>query len=201
MDYGRKMTQQEEILLYLTENGSITRLQAANELFIFELSSRMGELRKKGYKIASEWQRRINTYGRTVRFKKYWLEENNMETTMVTTEKFAEAVERMFEISNENPSVWINSQGWDTLSEIMEKVASWIKERKEVPFAEYAQHVVDLFNETSADNWGDKWGDPFISKRANILIAIINKLLLGDTAAITEAQKDGFKSLVKEENE
>lgn len=75
MEYGRKMTQQEEILLYLTENGSITRLQAANELFIFELSSRMGELRKKGYKIASDWHRRVNKYGRVSRFKKYWLEE------------------------------------------------------------------------------------------------------------------------------
>lgn len=74
MEYARKMTQKEEILLYLSENGSITRLQAANELFIFELSSRMGELRKKGYKIASEWQRSVNRYGRVSRFKKYWLE-------------------------------------------------------------------------------------------------------------------------------
>jgi hypothetical protein len=133
-----------------------------------------------------------NTYGR---------EEKNMETTTVTTEKFGEAVVRMFEINNENPSVWINSKGWDTLSEILDKVSFWIKERKEVSFDEYAQRIIDLFNEASADDWGEEWGSGFISKRVITLIAIINKLLLGDTDAITEAQKDGFKSLVKEENE
>ena len=75
MDAPRKMTQKEEILLFMTENGSITRLQAANELYIFELSSRIGELKRKGHKIDSEWQKKKNTYGRTVRFKKYWISE------------------------------------------------------------------------------------------------------------------------------
>lgn len=73
----RTMTQKEEILLFMTEHGSITRLQAATELYIFELSSRMGELKRKGYDIDSEWQVSTNVYGRTIRFKKYWLKENN----------------------------------------------------------------------------------------------------------------------------
>ena len=76
MELTRKMSRQEEILLYMTENGSITRLQAATKLYIFELSSRIGELKRKGYKIDSEWQMKKNDYGRTVRFKKYWIKEN-----------------------------------------------------------------------------------------------------------------------------
>lgn len=75
MDYGRKMTQQEEILLYLTENGSITRLQAACELHIFELASRIGELKRKGYKITSTRARSVNKFGRISHFNIYKLEE------------------------------------------------------------------------------------------------------------------------------
>lgn len=43
------MSQKKEILNYLNERGSITRLQAATELYIFELSSRIGELEALGY--------------------------------------------------------------------------------------------------------------------------------------------------------
>ena len=73
----RKMTQQEEILLYMTENETITRLQAACELHIFELSSRIGELKRKGHKIESKWERSVNRYGRVSRFKKYWIKADN----------------------------------------------------------------------------------------------------------------------------
>lgn len=74
MEYTRKLTQQEEILLYLTENGSITRLQAACDLHIFELSSRIGELKRKGYKISSTRERAINKNGRVSHFNIYKLE-------------------------------------------------------------------------------------------------------------------------------
>lgn len=75
MDGIEKMTQGEEILDFLKENGSITRLQAACELHIFELASRIGELKKKGYNITSE---RINAYnknGRRTHYNIYKLED------------------------------------------------------------------------------------------------------------------------------
>ena len=75
MDGMEKMTQGEEILDFLKEHGFITRLQAACELHIFELASRIGELKKKGYNITSE---RINAYnknGRRTHYSIYRLED------------------------------------------------------------------------------------------------------------------------------
>lgn len=74
METKTKMTQGEEILLYLKENKTITRLQAACELHIFELASRIGELKDKGYKITSENARAVNKNGRVSHFKVYKLE-------------------------------------------------------------------------------------------------------------------------------
>ena len=69
-----KLTQQEEILLYLMEKGSITRLEAACELHIFELASRIGELKKKGYNISSTRMPAVNKYGRASHYNIYKLE-------------------------------------------------------------------------------------------------------------------------------
>lgn len=68
METIEKMTQGEEILAYMRENGSITRLEAACELHIFELASRIGELKKKGYNIISA---RINAYNKNGRRTHY----------------------------------------------------------------------------------------------------------------------------------
>ena len=70
-----KLTQQEEILLYLMEKGSITRLEAACDLHIFELSSRIGELTKKGYNIKSTRMPAVNKYGRASHYNIYTLED------------------------------------------------------------------------------------------------------------------------------
>lgn len=74
MEFSRKMTQGEEIIDFMLENGSITRLQAARELHIFELSSRIGELKLKGYQIGSRKKRCVNRYGRVSTFNEYFLE-------------------------------------------------------------------------------------------------------------------------------
>lgn len=74
METKTKMTQQEEILQYLTEKGSITRLQAACDLHIFELASRIGELKKKGFNISSTRGRAVNKNGRVSHFNIYKLE-------------------------------------------------------------------------------------------------------------------------------
>lgn len=76
METKTKMTQGEEILLYLVENGTITRLQAACELHIFELASRIGELKAKGFNITSTRAKAVNKNGRVSHFNIYKLEEN-----------------------------------------------------------------------------------------------------------------------------
>lgn len=74
METTAKMTQCEEILEYLTKHGTITRLQAACELHIFELASRIGELRSKGHNITSTKAKAVNANGRVSHFKVYKLE-------------------------------------------------------------------------------------------------------------------------------
>lgn len=74
MESTVKMTQQEEILAYLKKHGSITRLQAACDLHIFELSSRIGELTKKGFNISSTRGYGVNKNGRVSHFNIYRLE-------------------------------------------------------------------------------------------------------------------------------
>lgn len=76
MENKTKMTQQEEILQYLKEHGRITRLEAACDLHIFELSSRIGELKNKGFVISSTKGRSVNKYNRVSYFSIYKLEEN-----------------------------------------------------------------------------------------------------------------------------
>ena len=75
METKTKITQQDEILRYLREHGRITRLEAACDLHIFELASRIGELKKKGFVISSTRGRAVNKNGRVSHFNIYKLEE------------------------------------------------------------------------------------------------------------------------------
>lgn len=47
----KKGTQKSDIIEYLKEHGSITRLEAINELGIIELPARISELEKEGFVI------------------------------------------------------------------------------------------------------------------------------------------------------
>lgn len=75
MTRTEKLTQCDEILEWLIEHETLTRLEAATELHIFELASRIGELKNKGYNITGTWACAVNKYGRVSRFKKYKLED------------------------------------------------------------------------------------------------------------------------------
>lgn len=73
METEIKMTQGQEIIKYLTENGKITRLDAATHLHIFELSSRIGELEHRGYAFTRERAVGRNKYNRRTHFTVYRL--------------------------------------------------------------------------------------------------------------------------------
>ena len=49
----KPITQDQEIILQIHQHGSITRAQAA-QLHIYELSSRLGEMEKKGWQFDRE---------------------------------------------------------------------------------------------------------------------------------------------------
>ena len=72
------MTQNEMILNYLNEFGSITTYESYAELFITRLSARIWDLKHKyGCEFDEEWVTKKNRYGKTCSFKKYILKKED----------------------------------------------------------------------------------------------------------------------------
>lgn len=69
------MTQNERILRYLDENGSITQLEAMQEFGIYRLASRISDLKRQGFKIRREMVKGRNRYDEPTSFARYSLEE------------------------------------------------------------------------------------------------------------------------------
>ena len=70
------MTQNEMVLKYLEENGSITTYECYSQLYVTRLSARIFDLKKKyGLKFEEQWVTKKNRYGKTCSFKKYILKE------------------------------------------------------------------------------------------------------------------------------
>lgn len=69
------MTQKEEVLLYLQQNGSMTRLEAMSELGILNVTARIADLRKEGHKIKAKMIAVKNKFGRTVQYADWTLEK------------------------------------------------------------------------------------------------------------------------------
>ena len=68
-------TQCERVLDYMATNGSITALEAINDLGVLRLASRISNLKKDGYPIESEMVTVENRYGEKCRVKQYRLAE------------------------------------------------------------------------------------------------------------------------------
>lgn len=68
------MTQCERVIQYLQEFGSITTLEAVNELGILRLASRICDLTQEGYKFRRETVTGKNRYGDKTHFTRYYLE-------------------------------------------------------------------------------------------------------------------------------
>lgn len=64
-------TQETRVLEYMREHGSITQLEALNELAVFRLASRISSLKKKGYNIVGERVEVKNRYGESCYIKRY----------------------------------------------------------------------------------------------------------------------------------
>ena len=69
------MTQQDMILQYMQDEGSITPLDALWEFGCMRLGARIFDLRKRGYGITRVLEQRENRYGKTVRYARYSLED------------------------------------------------------------------------------------------------------------------------------
>ncbi len=65
------MTQTDRVLDYLQQFGSITALEALRDLGIMHLSSRITELRKRGYPVERDMIEVKNRFGEKTRVARY----------------------------------------------------------------------------------------------------------------------------------
>ena len=70
-----KTTQCMRILDYMRQFGSISTLEAFNDLGVARLASRIHDLKGQGYNITSETKTSKNRYGENTSFKVYKLVE------------------------------------------------------------------------------------------------------------------------------
>ena len=70
----RKPTQNERIIAYINEFGSITQLDALADLGIMRLASRISDLRRLGYPIVSKTEKVKNRFQEPCHIKRYSLE-------------------------------------------------------------------------------------------------------------------------------
>lgn len=70
-----KINQCQRIVDYMRQFGSISTLEAFNDLGVARLASRIHDLKVQGYNIISETKTSKNRYGESVSFKVYRLAE------------------------------------------------------------------------------------------------------------------------------
>ena len=66
-----KPTQNERILSYIKQFGSITQIDALRDLGVMRLASRISDLRRLGYPITSTIEPVTNRYGEKCYIKRY----------------------------------------------------------------------------------------------------------------------------------
>ena len=75
-----KQTQCQKVLEYMRRFGSITQLEALQDIGCMRLASRISDLRGQGYAIGRRMKTSKNRYGKDVSFAEYYLiEEDNHE--------------------------------------------------------------------------------------------------------------------------
>lgn len=73
-----KYTQCQRIVEYMKQFGSISTLEAFNDLGVARLASRIHDLKQQGYKITSETKTAKNRFGESTSFKVYKLSEKKI---------------------------------------------------------------------------------------------------------------------------
>ena len=71
------MTQCEKVLEYMKEFGSITPIEAMQDIGCMRLTARIADLIGQGYPIGRRMKTSKNRYGKKVSFAEYYLEEDN----------------------------------------------------------------------------------------------------------------------------
>ena len=68
------MSQYQKILDFIKKNGSISPMDAfGSGMYITKLSTRIGEMERKGIVFEHKWESNKNSDGETVRYMRYFL--------------------------------------------------------------------------------------------------------------------------------
>ena len=67
--------QEQRVIKYLTDFGSITALEAMRDLGVMRLASRVCDLRRKGVKFKKQTERIVNRYGERVIVVRYYMDK------------------------------------------------------------------------------------------------------------------------------
>ena len=67
------MTQCEKVLEYMKDFGSITPIEAMQDIGCMRLAARIADLREQGFPIGRRMKTSKNRYGRDVTFAEYYL--------------------------------------------------------------------------------------------------------------------------------
>lgn len=68
---SKTQTQNERVLDYMREHGSITQLQAMQDLGVMRLASRIADLRRQGYTIIAATEKVTHRFGEPCHVSKY----------------------------------------------------------------------------------------------------------------------------------
>lgn len=74
-----KITQNDKVIMYLQQFGSINPLQALGDLSIMRLASRISDLKSMGYEIEKRMVTGKNRYGESVSYAEYRLKDKEAE--------------------------------------------------------------------------------------------------------------------------
>ena len=67
------MTHRERVLLYMREHGSISSMEAFQDLGVTRLSAAIFDLKRDGHEIKTQRERTVNRFGEKVYFARYSL--------------------------------------------------------------------------------------------------------------------------------
>lgn len=73
------MNQQETVIEYMTDFGSITPMEAFANLGVTRLSAKIYGLKREGYIFDEKRETVVNRYGKKVSYKRFWIKEKKDE--------------------------------------------------------------------------------------------------------------------------
>lgn len=73
---NKRPTQTDRVIQYMRDFGSITQMEALNDLGIMRLASRMSEVKQRGIRFDKTMETVTNRYGEKVSYARYRLVDN-----------------------------------------------------------------------------------------------------------------------------